>query len=314
MSTLGEASVGGQPVMGAAAAGVVRASELRDFWSLLKPNVMRLVLFTSIVALYLAPGHLHPLLAFTAVLCLALGSGACAAINNWFDADIDTRMARTRLRPTAAGRIEPAEALAIGITLAIISVMMMGLALNWLAAALLALTIAFYVFVYTLWLKRRTPQNIVIGGAAGALPPVVAWAAASGEVAVLPVLMFLIVFLWTPPHFWALALYRQNDYARVGVPMLPVVAGRRATQNQILAYTVLLVAATLLPLATGEVGLVYGAVALGLGGVFLGYALRLWRRDRDILAMRTFRFSILYLFVLFSGLVADRLVQDLVLG
>ena len=199
---------------------------------------MRLVIFTSMVALYLAPGELHPLLAFTAILAIALGAAASAAINNWFDADIDAAMARTRLRPTASGRVDPADALTVGVTLAIISVMMMSLALNYLAGALLAFTIAFYVLVYTMWLKRRTPQNIVIGGAAGALPPVVAWAAAAGEVSSLPLLMFLVIFLWTPPHFWALALYRKGDYARVGVPMLPVVAGRRHTLDQILGYTV----------------------------------------------------------------------------
>jgi heme o synthase len=291
-----------------------RASTLRDFWRLFKPSVMQLVIFTSAVAMYLAPGPVHPLLGFTAMLCIALGAAASAAINNSFDVDIDQRMARTRLRPTAAGRIEPAEALAIGITLAIISVMVMGLALNWLAAALLAATIAFYVFVYTMWLKRRTPQNIVIGGAAGALPPVVAWAAVTGDVALLPVLLFAIIFLWTPPHFWALALYRANDYDRVAVPMLPVVAGRRSTLDHILAYTILLVLVTLVPVALGLAGFVYGAVALVLGGTFIAYATRLWRQDRDLLAMRTFRFSIVYLFALFAGLAVDHALQDLVLG
>jgi protoheme IX farnesyltransferase len=287
---------------------------LRDFWTLLKPNVMQLVVFTSAVALYLAPGDLHPVLAFTAMLAISLGAAASAAINNWFDADIDAAMARTRLRPTASGRLEPADALTLGVTLAIISVVVMGLALNHLAAALLALTIAFYVFVYTMWLKRRTPQNIVIGGAAGALPPVVAWAAAAGEVTLLPALMFLVIFLWTPPHFWALALYRKGDYARVGVPMLPVVAGRRRTLDQILAYTAVLVAASLAPVALGLAGALYGAVALGLGAMFLTLAWRLWRQDRDVVAMRTFRFSILYLFLLFAGLVVDRLAHDLLLG
>lgn len=297
-----------------APAALARRSELRDFWALLKPNVMQLVIFTSIVALFLAPGDLHPLLSFTAILCIALGAGACAAINNSYDADIDSRMARTRLRPTAAGRIDPAEALAIGVTLAIISVMVMSLALNYVAGFLLAFTIGFYVFVYTMWLKRRTPQNIVIGGAAGALPPVVAWAAVTGEIALLPVLMFLIIFLWTPPHFWALALYRNGDYARVGVPMLPVVAGRRRTLDHILGYTLLLAAASLSPALLGEAGPVYGLWALAVGGVFIVYAVRLWRQDRDVLAMRTFRFSIFYLFLLFSGLVADRVVQDVLLG
>ena len=292
----------------------LRVSGLRDFWRLFKPNVMQLVLFTSAVAIYLAPRQVHPLLDLTALICIALGAAASAAINNAFDTDIDARMTRTRLRPTASGRIEAAEALAVGVTLAIISVMLMGLALNWLAAALLALTIAFYVFVYTIWLKRRTPQNIVIGGAAGALPPIVAWAAVTGEGTLLPVLMFAIIFLWTPPHFWALALYRTADYDRVGVPMLPVVSGRRSTLRQILAYTVLLVLVSLLPTALGLVGLTYGLSALVLGLVFLAYAVRLWRQDRDLLAMRTFRYSIFYLFLLFGAFALDRAVQDLVLG
>jgi protoheme IX farnesyltransferase len=317
MANVGETSLvaeagGGAAVYGAAVAP--RASELRDFWTLLKPNVMQLVIFTSAVGLYLAPGHVHPLLAFTAILCIAAGAGASAAINNWFDADIDRRMARTRLRPTATGRIDPAEALGVGITLAIISVMVMSLALNYLAGALLALTIAFYVLVYTMWLKRRTPQNIVIGGAAGALPPVVAWAAATGSVSLLPLLLFLIIFLWTPPHFWALALYRSGDYDRVGVPMLPVVAGRRRTLDHILAYTAVLVAVTLLPTLLGVAGLAYAAAALVLGGLFLAHAVRLWRDGSDVLAMRTFRFSIFYLFLLYGGLVLDRAVHDFILG
>ena len=291
-----------------------RTSGLRDFWRLFKPNVMQLVIFTSAVAIYLAPGHVHPLLGFTALICIAMGAAASAAINNSFDVDIDQRMARTRLRPTAAGRIEPAEALAVGVTLAIIGVMVMGLALNWLAASLLAFTIAFYVLVYTMWLKRRTPQNIVIGGAAGALPPVVAWAAMTGDVALLPLLLFAIIFLWTPPHFWALALYRTADYDRVGVPMLPVVAGRRSTLHHILAYTVVLVVVSLLPTAFGLAGPLYALIAFGLGAVFLGYAVRLWRQDRDLLAMRTFRYSIVYLFALFAGLALDRAVQDLLLA
>jgi protoheme IX farnesyltransferase len=272
------------------------------------------VIFTSAVAVYLAPGRVHPLLAFTAMVCIALGAAASAAINNSFDVDIDRRMARTRLRPTASGRIEPAEALAVGVTLAIISVMVMGLALNWLAAALLALTIAFYVFVYTIWLKRRTPQNIVIGGAAGALPPIVAWAAVTGEVSLLPVLMFAIIFLWTPPHFWALALYRAGDYDRVGVPMLPVVAGRQSTLRHILAYTLVLLVVSLAPTALGLAGVTYGVAALVLGMIFLGYAYRLWREDRDLLAMRTFRYSIFYLFLLFGAFALDHAVQTFLVG
>jgi protoheme IX farnesyltransferase len=292
----------------------LRVSGLRDFWRLCKPNVMQLVLFTSAVAVYLAPGRTHAVLDATALICIALGAAASAAINNSFDADIDVRMVRTRLRPTASGRIAAAEALAIGITFAIISVMLMGLALNWLAASLLALTIAFYVFVYTIWLKRRTPQNIVIGGAAGALPPIVAWAAVTGEIGLLPVLMFAIIFLWTPPHFWALALYRTGDYDRVGVPMLPVVAGRASTLRHILGYTAVMFLVSLLPTLLGLAGLTYGAAALVLGTVFLVYSWRLWREDRDLIAMRTFRYSIFYLFLLFGAFAVDRAVQDVVLG
>ena len=289
-------------------------SGLRDFWRLCKPNVMQLVIFTSAVAMFVAPGRVHPLLDFTALLAIALGAAASAAINNSFDADIDLRMARTRLRPTASGRIDPAEALAVGVTLAIIGVMLMGLALNWFAATLLALTIAFYVFVYTMWLKRRTPQNIVIGGAAGALPPMVAWAAVTGRMDTLPVLMFLIIFLWTPPHFWALAVYRTGDYDRAGVPMLPVVAGRRRTLNEILVYTVLMVGVSLLPALLGLAGPTYGAAAAVLGVVFLGYAIRLRRDGRDLLAMRTFRWSIVYLFLLFGAFAVDHAVHAIVLG
>ena len=292
--------------LGEAEANAPTTSSVRDFVTLTKPSVMQLVLFTSAVAMFLAPGSLHPVLVLAAMLALALGAGAAAAINNWFDSDIDPRMGRTRLRPTASGRIAPEDAATFGVTLAIVSVMLMGLALNWLAAALLAFTIGFYVLVYTAWLKRRTPQNIVIGGAAGAFPPAIAWAAVTGELAVLPLLMVAIIFLWTPPHFWALALYRTADYARVGVPMLPVVAGRRATSRQILAYTAVMVLVTLVPVAIGALGWVYAIAAIGLGGRFLGHAVRLWRRDSDRAAMRTFRFSIIYLFALFGAMALDR--------
>lgn len=292
----------------------VDGSEVRDFWTLLKPNVMQLVVFTSWVGLFLAPGALHPLLAFTAMLCIAVGAGASAAINNWYDRDIDCRMARTRRRPTATGRIAPEEALSVGVVLALFSVMVMGVALNWLAAGLLALTIGFYVFVYTMFLKRRTPQNIVIGGAAGSFPPLVAWTAVTGEVALLPLVMFAIIFLWTPPHFWALALYRTGDYDKVGVPMLPVVAGRTVTRRHILAYTVVLLAVSLVPTIAGDMGLLYGAAAVMLGVGFLAWAWKLWRDDSDVTAMRTFRFSLLYLFLLFAAMVADRILLQVVGG
>ncbi|MFO1037133.1 MAG: heme o synthase [Geminicoccaceae bacterium] len=281
-------------------------SSVRDFWLLMKPSVMQLAVFTGWVGLYLAPGHLHPILGLTTILCLAAGAGAAAAINNWFDADIDQEMARTRLRPTANGAIAPADALALGITLSVLSTAMMGLAINWLAATLLILTIAFYVFVYTLWLKRRTPQNIVIGGAAGALPPIIGWAAVTHGVAVTPIVLFLLIFVWTPPHFWALALYRSADYAKVSVPMLPVVAGRLSTRRQILAYTIALVPLSLVPCLTRELGLLYAASALVLGGLFVSLSLQLLRDDSNVTAMRTFKYSILYLFALFTMMVADR--------
>ncbi|MFO1069329.1 MAG: heme o synthase [Geminicoccaceae bacterium] len=296
----------GSPDLALRSAAGGGGSELRDFWILVKPSVMQLVVFTAWVALYLAPAQPHPVMAFTAILCIALGAGAAAAINNWFDSDIDGSMGRTRLRPTVNGRVDPAEALGFGIALSIISVMTMGLAVNWLAASLLAFTIAFYVLVYTMWLKRRTPQNIVIGGAAGAFPPLVAWAAATGTVDMLPVLMFLIIFLWTPPHFWALALYRSADYARVDVPMLPVVAGRLSTRRHILGYCLLLLPVSLAPCVWGGLGLVYGAGALALNLVFTGYAWKLLRDDSDRTAMLTFRFSLVYLFALFGLMAADR--------
>ena len=281
----------------------------RDFWQLMKPNVMKLVVFSGITGLVIAPGGLHPVLWVVAVLCIAVGSGAAAAINNWYDVDIDRVMVRTRRRPTAAGRIEPAEALGFGVTLAIFSVMVMGLALNWVAAALLAGTIGFYVFVYTLWLKRRTPQNIVIGGAAGALPPVVGWAAVTGDVGLLPILVFAIIFLWTPPHFWALAIYRTKDYAGVGVPMLPVVAGAAVTRRQIVAYTAVLVATSLAPFALGLAGWLYGLAALGLGGWYAFHVVRLWWDPRESRAMRAFKVSIVYLFGILAALMADYGVQ-----
>ena len=277
----------------------------RDFWELMKPNVMKLVVFSGITGIVLAPGGLHPVLWLVAVLCIATGAGAAAAINNWYDVDIDRRMARTRRRPTAAGRIDPAEALGFGVILAIFAVMVMGLALNWVAAALLAATIGFYVFVYTLWLKRRTPQNIVIGGAAGALPPVVGWAAVTGEVGLLPVLVFAIIFLWTPPHFWALAIYRTKDYAGVGVPMLPVVAGAAVTRRQIVAYTAVLVATSLAPAALGLAGWLYAAAAVGLGGWYAFHVVQLWRDPRESRAMRAFKVSIVYLFGILAALMAD---------
>lgn len=294
------------------AEAAVGAASLRDWWVLLKPNVMQLVVFTGAVGMYLAPGSLHPVLASVGILCIALGAGASAALNNAWDADIDAVMTRTRLRPTASGRIAAAEAAGLGVTLALVSVMVLGLATNWLAAGLLAFTIAFYVFVYTMVLKRRTPQNIVIGGAAGALPPVIGWAAVTGDVDLVPLLLFVLIFLWTPAHFWALALYRRQDYGRAGVPMLPVVAGEETTRRQILVYTLLTVAVSGLLVPAGGFGLVYATVAVVGGALFVVRAVQLLRQPGDRAAMRLFRLSILWLFVIHLALVIDRVGRDLV--
>ncbi|GBD43969.1 Protoheme IX farnesyltransferase [bacterium HR40] len=282
------------------------AASLRDWWTLLKPNVMQLVVFTAAVGLYLAPQTLHPLLAAVTILCIAAGAGASAALNNAWDADIDAAMARTCLRPTAAGRIAPAEAGTLGVTVALVSVMVLGLATNWLAAGLLAFTIVFYAGVYTVLLKRRTPQNIVIGGLAGALPPVIGWSAATGTLDVVPLLLCAVIFLWTPAHFWALALYRRQDYGRAGVPMLPVVAGEAATRRQIVVYAAATVAASLALLLTGAFGWVYAVAAVGCGGHFLWRAIQLLGHADDRRAVRLFRSSIVYLFLLFVAMVIDR--------
>lgn len=276
-----------------------------DYLALLKPRVMSLVVFTGLVGMVLAPGHLHPTLAITALLCIAIGAGASGAINMWYDADIDAVMQRTQGRPIPQGRVTREEALGFGVVLSVASVLVMALAVNWAAAAILALTIGFYVFVYTMWLKRRTPQNIVIGGAAGAFPPMIGWAAVTGDLSLMPVLLFAIIFMWTPPHFWALALYRSDDYARAGVPMLPVVAGERETRRQILIYSLLLVPLTLSPWALNLAGPLYGVVTAVLGAIFLALALRIWRGTGDRAAKHMFAYSILYLFLLFALLLAE---------
>ncbi|MDJ0895793.1 MAG: heme o synthase [Alphaproteobacteria bacterium] len=278
-----------------------------DFVALLKPRVMSLVVFTGAVGLYLAPGEIHPFLAAVSVLCIAVAAGASGAINMWYDRDIDRVMRRTQGRPIPTGRVCSSEALTFGVVLGAVSVCVMGLATNWLAAALLALTIGFYVFVYTIWLKRRTPHNIVIGGAAGAFPPVIGWAAATGEIGLAPLSLCALIFLWTPPHFWALSLFRREDYTRAGVPMLPVVAGERETRRHIWLYSLVLVPASLAPWALGVIGPLYGAIALVLGAVFLW---RAWQvrcaADGDYAgAKRLFGFSILYLFGLFFGMAGD---------
>jgi protoheme IX farnesyltransferase len=277
----------------------------RDFLALLKPRVMSLVCFTGLMGMALAPGALHPVIAFTALLCIAIGAGASGAINMWCDRDIDAVMKRTRNRPIPAGRMPAGTALGFAVTLAVGSVALMALAVNWVAAGLLAFTIAFYVFVYTLWLKRRTPQNIVIGGASGALPPVIGWAAVTGGVDVLPLLLFAIIFIWTPPHFWALALFRSGDYAKAGVPMLPVVRGEADTRLQILAYSIVLVPLTLVPWALGLSGWLYGAAATVLGLEFLRRAVAVWRQGEERSARGLFGYSIAYLFLIFVALGVD---------
>jgi len=296
---------------------VLTETDVRDWIALLKPRVMSLVVFTGAVGLLVAPGHLNPVLAFTAILCIGVAAGACGAINMWYDRDIDAVMRRTRDRPIPAGRIEPGAALSYGVVLAAGSVIVMYLALNLAAAFVLALSIAFYVFVYTMWLKRRTPHNIVIGGAAGAFPAVVGWAAVTGSIDFVPLVLFGIVFFWTPPHFWSLALFANDDYRRAGVPMLPVISGAKETRRQIVIYTLLLMPLSLSPWYIGFSGPLYGMAALLLDG---GFLFCVWRilRDRqdasgvsltaDAPARTAFRYSILYLFVLFAALAADRVL------
>ena len=288
-------------------------ADWQDFLALTKPRVMTLVVFTALATMLAAPGHIHPVLGFTAILCVALGSGASGALNQWYEADLDARMKRTAGRPLPAGRMERGSALHFGVGLGAFSVLLMGLAVNWLAAAILLAAILFYVLIYTVWLKRRTPQNIVIGGAAGAFPPLIGWAAVTGEVSLLPVLLFVLVFLWTPPHFWALALFVRPDYSAAGVPMLPVVAGDQATRRQVLLYSLPMAAAAIAPWPLHLTGAIYGATALLLTAIFLFYAVRVaLSRETDPAKMkperRLFGFSILYLFVLFGALVVDHLV------
>ncbi len=290
----------------------MRQSGVGDFVQLLKPRVMSLVVFTGVVGLLIAPGALHPVLAIIAILCIAIGSGAAGAINMWYDRDIDAIMDRTADRPIPAGRVAPNDALVFGGLLALLSVGLLGLTTNWVAGGLLAAAILFYVFVYTVWLKRRTPQNIVIGGAAGAFPPLIGWAAVTGDVAAMPLVLFAIIFFWTPPHFWALALFRSGDYGRAGIPMLPVVAGRRATKAQMLAYTIVLLPLTVSPYFLGATGLVYAAGAALLGLLFISSAVGVWREPDaagDRRARKMFGFSILYLFLLFALLLADLAVD-----
>ena len=284
-----------------------------DFIALMKPRVMSLVVFTALVGMVLAPEQPHPVLGVIALLCIAVGAGASGALNMWYDADIDAMMQRTAARPIPRGRITPDEALTFGTVLAIGAVGTLGVIVNWVAGALLAFTIGFYVLVYTMWLKRRTPQNIVIGGAAGAFPPMIGWASATGSVGIESVVLFLIIFMWTPPHFWALALYRARDYERAGVPMLPVVAGLEETRKQIVIYAALLVPLALLPALMGFGGPLYAVASVVLGAVFLARALAVHRttegQEAHRVARQLFGFSILYLFALFATLLLERGMQ-----
>ena len=303
-------------VKGGAAAplAIGMPADVRDWFALLKPRVLTLVVYTGFAGLLVAPGDIHPVIAFTAVLCIAVAAGAAGAINMWYDRDIDAIMRRTADRPIPSGKIGAADALGFGVVLAVTSVLVMYLAANLVAATVLAVSILFYVFVYTMWLKRRTPQNIVIGGAAGAFPPVIGWAAVTGSVDLMPMLLFAIVFFWTPPHFWALALYASGDYQRAGVPMLPVVSGARATRLQVLIYTALLGVVSLTPWIFGYAGGIYAVSALGLSLWFLHASVGVWRDKQDDTGVSltqdapakwAFRVSLLYLFTLFGALVAD---------
>ncbi|HSF93771.1 MAG TPA: heme o synthase [Thermohalobaculum sp.] len=296
---------------------IARSSEpeFRDYVSLLKPRVMSLVVFTALAGMVAAPVPVHPAVALASLICIAVGAGASGALNMWWDADIDARMSRTRDRAIPSGLIEPGEALGLGLGLSLISVMMLSVVANPLAAGILAFTIFFYAVVYTMWLKRSTPQNIVIGGAAGAFPPMIAWAAATGEISTASVLMFAVIFVWTPPHFWALALFRNDDYARVGVPMMPAVAGEASTRRQIWLYSLLLAPVALAPAFTVAGGPVYLAVALGANIGFLRGAWRVSRRTQAMAASdgyraekKLFGVSILYLFALFGAFILDAIL------
>jgi heme o synthase len=282
-------------------------ASVKDFVALLKPRVMSLVVFTGFAGMIVAPGSIHPVIAAIAILCIAVATGASGAINMWYEQDLDAKMERTKDRPLPAGRMEPEAALAFGCVLAGGSVMVMGLGVNWAAAALLALAIGFYVFVYTIWLKRRTPQNIVIGGAAGAFPPMIGWAAVTGDISMGGIALFALIFMWTPPHFWALALYKSGDYEKAGVPMLPVVSGVLETKKQILLYTILLLPVSLVPWMIGTASIVWGALAAVMGVLFVALAVKVWFDESDRAPRQMFRYSLLYLALLFAALIVDRL-------
>ncbi|WP_188768700.1 heme o synthase [Novosphingobium endophyticum] len=289
-------------------------ADWRDLLALTKPRVMSLVIFTGLCGLIAAPERIHPVLAFTAILCIAMGAGGAAALNQWWEADLDAGMKRTAKRPLPQGRLERTTARDFGMVLCAASVFLMGFAVGWLAAAILAVSIVYYAVIYTIWLKPRTPQNIVIGGGAGAFPPLIGWVAATGDITLMPVVLFAIIFFWTPPHFWALALFVKSDYAKVGIPMMPVVAGEKATRRQILAYAILLLPLSVVPWWIGGTGAVYGASAAVLSTLFLALSARVGLResegpeDRMKPEKQLFAYSVIYLFALFAALVVDRFV------
>ncbi len=286
-------------------------SSLGDFISLLKPRVMSLAVFTSVSGLILSPMTLHPFLCVLSIFCISLGAGASGAINMWFDRDIDRIMERTKNRPIPSKKIMAGDALGFGIILSLVSVIILGLSVNYFAASLLALSICFYIFIYTIWLKRRTPQNIVIGGAAGAFPPVIGWACATGDISAFPIILFILIFIWTPPHFWALALYKDTEYSRAKIPMLPVIKGQRKTKQQILVYSLLLFLVSLSPYYLGFSGIIYFYFSIILGAYFVYLAYKIFRsndKNKTIYAPKLFKFSILYLYLLFLILVIDKYV------
>ena len=304
-----------------AAASLPLPTDWRDFFALTKPRVMSLVIFTGLCGMLAAPQQIDPILGFTAILCIAVGAGGAAALNQWWEADLDGLMKRTAARPLPAGRMERASARDFGMALSAGSVVTMALAVGWLAAAVLAFSIFYYAVIYTIWLKPRTPQNIVIGGGAGAFPPMIGWIAATGHISPMAVLLFAIIFIWTPPHFWALALFVETDYAKAGIPMMPVVAGQRSTRRQILAYALLLLPLSLTPFWIGGAGRIYGLAALLLSSIFLALSVQVgvWRSadgagwttaETDMLPeKRLFAYSIIYLIALFAALVADRWIK-----
>ncbi len=286
-------------------------SSVSDFFALMKPRVMSLVIFTGFAGMYLAGGDVHPILALISLFAIAAGAGASGAINQWYDRDLDALMSRTRERPIPAGKVKPEEALALGIVVSALSVLLLSLASNFLAGGLLAFTIFFYAVVYTVWLKRSTPQNIVIGGAAGALPPMVGWVSISGSITLEPIILFCLIFVWTPPHFWSLAIVKNEDYQAANIPMLPVTAGSEETRKQILLYSSVLFAVGVLPYGIGMSGIAYGVLSLVMGALFLAFAIRLYRVKSDNAAWNLFRFSVFHLFILFAGLIGDKAISTL---